>query len=95
MTKGEMIVTVVFMIASVVLFISSIFLIIIRAIINKKFPEKYNKAGVSNALTFSVFLLLSIWFLRFAIGYADIVSYTGEATQLTPVEEILNSLFAL
>ncbi len=94
MTKGEMIVTVVFMIASVVLFISSIFLIIIRAIINKKFPEKYNKAGVSNALTFSVFLLLSIWFLRFAIGYADIVSYTGEATQLTPVEEILNSLFS-
>ncbi len=89
MAKGQMVLTVTLMITSLLLFVSS-FVWMIR---NKKAPEKYNKAGVSTALAFSGFLLLSIWLLRFAIGYFAIAVSNGGTAQLTTLEEIVNSLF--
>ena len=93
MAKGQMVLTVILMITSLLLFVSSIVWMISRAIRNKKAPEKYNKAGVSTALVFSGFLLLSIWLLRFAIGYFAIVVSEDGTMQLTPLEEFVNSLF--
>lgn len=93
MTKGQTVLTIVLMITSLQLFISSIVWMISRAIKKKKTPEKYNKVGVSTALAFSGFLLLSIWLLRFAVGYFTVsVSENGTA-RLTPLEELVNSLF--
>lgn len=93
MAKGQTVLTVILMITSLLLFVSSIVWMIGRVIRKKKAPEKYNKAGVSTALAFSGFLLLSIWLLRFAIGYSAIVVTEGNTTQLTPLEEFVNSLF--
>ena len=93
MVKGQMVLTVILMIASLLLFVSSIVWMISRAIRNRRAPEKYNKAGVSTALVFSGFLLLAIWLLRFAIGYFTIVNAENGATHLTPLEEFVNSLF--
>ena len=93
MAKGQMILTIILMIMSLFLFASSIVWMISKAIRNKKAPEKYNKAGVSTALVFSGFVLLSIWLLRFAVGYFAIVVSKDGTMHLTPLEEFANSLF--
>ena len=93
MAKGQMVLTVILMITSLLLFVLSIVWMISRAIRNKKAPEKYNKAGVSTALVFSGFLLLSIWLLRFAIGYFAIAVSEDGTMSLTPLEEFVSSLF--
>ena len=66
----------------------------IRKLLKKPVVEKRNKTGISMVLTFSVILILSIWFLRFAVGYFAIINPNGdEKILLSPGEEIVNSLF--
>ena len=93
MAKGQIILTVSLMIASLLIFITSIVSTLIRAIRSRKAPEKNSKAGMGTALTFSGVLLLSIWLMRFAVGYFTIVVAEAGTQHLTPLEEVVNSLF--
>ncbi len=80
-------------IASVVIFVVATVLCIIRIVRNKHSPEKRNKSGVSTALIFSGFLIISIWVLRFAVGYFDIIMPNANIQPLSFWEEIFNSFF--
>lgn len=93
MAKGQIILNGILIISSMLLFVSSIVWCSNRIIKHKRMPEKFNKAGVSTALVFSAFLMLSIWMLRFAVGYFSIVVSESGTQQLTPSEEIVDSLF--
>ncbi len=93
MTKEQIVLMASLIIASLFLFVTSVVIFGVGKIRSKRAPERYNRVGVGSAFVFSIFLLLSIWLLRFAVGYFDILVYAGEALQLTPQEEIANSLF--
>ncbi len=93
MAEGKMILIVILIIASVVLFGTSSVALLRRTIRNKRMPERFNKAGISSALIFSLFLMFSIWILRFAVGLFAIETASDGAEQLTPLEEFVNSLF--
>lgn len=93
MDKMQRIVTAVSMGASLLVLIAAIILVLRKEIRNRRAPEKVSKAGVSTALAFSGFLLLAIWLLRFAVGYYTIAVAKCAAQQLTPGEEIVNSMF--
>ncbi len=54
--------------------------------------EINSKSGVSKMLIFSGSLLLSVWCLRYAVGYFEILSLESPAEGLTWYEEIFNSL---
>ncbi len=81
------------LIASAAIFVAAVILCIIRLVRYKRTPEKRNKSGVSTALIFSGFLIISIWVLRFAIGYFDIIMPQNNVQPLTFWEEIFNSFF--
>lgn len=93
MAKGQMNFIELLLAASVIVFAASIIWFLGRTIKNKRAPEKWNKAGVSSALVFSGFLIISIWLLRFAVGYFAIVVSENATQLLTPPEELINSLF--
>ncbi len=83
-----------FSIVSVVIFIAAVVLCIIRIAKSKHAPEKRSKAGVSTALIFSGFLILSIWILRVAIGFSGVVSPGDDIRALSWGEEVFNGFFA-
>lgn len=93
MAKEQLRLTVLFMILSVILFVAAAVWFTNRIIKRKNAPEKYNRAGIGTALGLSGFLILSIWLLRFAVGYFTIVTAECRADELTPLEEVMNSLF--
>lgn len=93
MTKGQMVFTIFLVVSSVILFVVAIIWWINRIIKNRRVPEKSNKAGVSTGIVFSVFLIFSIWILRFAVGYFSVIVPKTDIQQLDSWEEIINSLF--
>ena len=93
MAKEQIILSTTLIIASVFLFFGAIIWLIRRTIKNRNTPERYNKTGVSTVLVFSLIVLGSIWLLRYAVGYFAIAVSQSGVQQLTPAEEIVNSLF--
>lgn len=89
MTNQERVLFVGLTIASVLLFVITVVWFIRRVLGNRKAD---NKSGISNILKFSGLFILSIWVLRFAVGYSAIVVYKGNDPQLTYLEEIVHSL---
>ncbi len=80
------------LILSILFFIISIVWTVIKLRRNKKSLDN-NKSGMSFALVFSLFILISIWLLRFAVGYFSIVTSKCGKEQLTLLEELMNSFF--
>ncbi len=93
MESGHKILATAAICASVLMLVAFIVWIRIRETNRRRTPEKYGKTGVSSVLVFSLFLMLSIWCLRFAVGYYDIIVSRCPAQKLTPIEEIGNSFF--
>ena len=91
MEKGQIVFLAILMIASVFLFAAVIDWCAARVARNRRMPERSSKAGVSTALVFSFFLLLSIWLMRFAVGYYAILVPEEGKESLTAWEEITNS----
>ena len=93
MAKWQIVFILTLIAASVVLFKSSIILCINRTIRNKYMPEKLNRTGVSAALLFSVSLIVSIWLIRFSVGFYSFAVTENNQEQLSLFEEMFNSLF--
>ncbi len=79
--------------ASWLVLIAAIVWMGVRGAKRRRTPEKHSKTGLSAVLVFSGFLIAIIWLLRFAVGYYSIVVSQCPAQELTPWEEIANSLF--
>lgn len=94
MEKHQIITTVILMNVSWLLLVVASVGGIVKTVRDKKAPEKNNKAGVSVALVFSVFLFFSIWMFKFAIGYSEAVVSADGTTQLAPLGEFVNSMFS-
>lgn len=78
---------------SAVTFFSSTMWSISKYFKNKRSPEKRTKSGIGTALAFSSLLILSIWLLRFAVGYFEIIVPSEDSLGLTPAESFINALF--
>lgn len=76
---------------SVLLFASSLVWLFVRYIRGRLSPGMRKKAGVSTALIFTLFLILSVFLLRFAIGYFGVVTNTEESAPSLG-EEFFNSV---
>ena len=55
-------------------------------------PDVNSKSGVSKMLPISLSLICSIWCLRYAVGYYDIITATEGTYTLNRFEEIFNSI---
>lgn len=82
------------LIASVVFFLVPIVWEALRLIVvTVVHKPRRTSGGLSKSLVkFSAFLILSIWCLRFAVGYYSILSAETDAVTLTWWEEIFNSM---
>lgn len=58
---------------------------------SRSFLKQYNRLGLGKVLVFSVCLCISIFCLRYAVGYYAIISAEDSVGQLTFFEEIFNS----
>ena len=73
------------------LFIPAIYYTV-RWITNRTSCENCKKTGISKVLTFSGWLLVAVWCLRYAVGYFTVVTACCGTDTLTWWEEIFNSL---
>ncbi len=90
MTIKEWILVAGLMIASVLVFVGAVIWLSAKMRLS---PDKYTRIGVSTALLFSVWVMVAIWLLRFAVGFFSLSAAAGDSRQLTVSEEIANSLF--
>lgn len=58
---------------------------------NRPVGDKFAKSNINLTIVFYLCLITSIWALRYAVGYYNIVSALEDAVTLTWVEEIANS----
>ena len=68
------------------------FLCGIRRLLKKSQPGMVQHSTVSRILLISAAMILSVWCLRYAVGYYAIVSANNSVSVLTPWEEIFNSM---
>lgn len=68
------------------------FLCSIYNAIAKKHSDYVRRSSVSRMLWFSAFLIVSVWCLRYAVGYYSILNPESDSPTLTWWEEIFNSM---
>ncbi|MBO5701583.1 MAG: hypothetical protein J6S71_04025 [Clostridia bacterium] len=94
MSKSQLILINITIILSLLSFILLVVLFFVRKFTNIYNLAKYKKFEVSTFLFYSFLLLLSIWALRFGVGYYSIIiDSSNNASHIAPHEEILNSFF--
>ena len=60
----------------------------------KRILKQHYTSGIKTALVFSFILVMSAWFLRFAVGYYYFSVSTGNGIRLSWWEEVISSFFA-
>ncbi len=92
MEKHQFVLIVVFLCVSVASLLLPAVWCVGKRILFKPAHIKYEKSAISHILTFSGYLIVSVWCLRYAVGYFTIVTAGDGVVTLTWWEEIFNSL---
>lgn len=80
------------LIASVVMFFAPMVTWFVRRLIRWKSSKACNRSTIGRMFIFSVCLFISLFCLRYAMGYYTIISANAEANNLTWWEEIFSSI---
>ncbi|MBQ9929513.1 MAG: hypothetical protein IJO72_01855 [Oscillospiraceae bacterium] len=82
-----------FVIASWLVLVAAIIWLCKRTAKNRQAPEKQSRTGINTALAVAGWLLLSIFLLRFAVGYYSVVVSENPSQELEPAEKFAESIF--
>ena len=89
MSSCQRTIIIISLIISVVALIIPLAKFIINYFINKNIQS--NRSAINTILKISISLIISVWCLRFAVGYYNIITAAGGKETLTVLEELLNS----